>query len=194
MLHAQEAPELADIARRLYAARDAADARAIVDGIPELENAVTVQRLLRAFTMLFQLVNTAEQKEIVRANAERASRAGSAPRPESIGEAIRTLSESGMSADAMQRLIDRLDVCPTLTAHPTEARRRSVLDKLQGIAQALLARGSPASTLRIDGPLNAETDEHRILRTLTALWQTDELRASAPSVADETANILYFFE
>lgn len=195
VLHEQEDAALVAIARRLHAESQDEDPRALLERIPELGNPRLVQRLLRAYTMLFQLINTAEQKEIVRVNYERQARAGRAPRAESIGEAIEALQKAGMSAPEMQRLIDSLDICPTLTAHPTEARRRSVLDKLQSVAQALMDRGLPADAPRLDGPLNVlESTEGETLRVLTAFWQTDELRASALTVTDEVTNTLYFFD
>jgi phosphoenolpyruvate carboxylase len=95
----------------------------------------------------------------------------------------------------MQAVIDRFDVCPTLTAHPTEARRRSVLDKLQSIAEGLVERSIPLDTPRLDRALTTEeSTELEMMRVLTALWQTDELRAAPITVTDETTNTLYFFE
>lgn len=195
VLEQQGESALLEISRRLFAERDDRDPHTLFERIPELRDPRLVQRLLRAYTMLFQLMNTAEQKEIVRVNRERQVRAGQAPRAESIAEAVQTLHGAGVSAPGMQRLIDRLEVCPTLTAHPTEARRRSVLDKLQSIARGLVDRSLPRDAPRLDGPLNAEQSaEHEMVGVLTALWQTDELRASALTVTDEATNILYFFE
>ena len=195
VLTQQEDAELLAIARTLYAESDEEDPRKLIGRIPQLGDPRFVQRLLRAYTVLFQLINTAEQKEIVRVNRERQAHAGLSPRTESIAEAIQALSQAGTSAEAMQRLIDRLEVCPTLTAHPTEARRRSVLDKLQGIAAGLVERSIPTETPRLDRTLNTEQSiERDTLRVLTALWQTDELRASPISVTDEATNTLYFFE
>jgi phosphoenolpyruvate carboxylase len=95
----------------------------------------------------------------------------------------------------MQAVIDRLDVCPTLTAHPTEARRRSVLDKLHSIAEGLVELSIPLDTPRLDRALTTEeSTELEMMRVLTALWQTDELRAAPITVTDETTNTLYFFE
>jgi phosphoenolpyruvate carboxylase len=71
----------------------------------------------------------------VRVNRERQGRSEGVPRTESIREAVLKLKENGLTAEQMQALIQRIDVCPTLTAHPTEARRRAVLDKLQRVAE-----------------------------------------------------------
>ncbi|HEV7800958.1 MAG TPA: phosphoenolpyruvate carboxylase [Burkholderiales bacterium] len=195
VLAQQNETELLAISHRLYAEPDDLDPRTLFDRMPELGDPRLVQRLLRAYTMLFQLMNSAEQKEIVRVNREREMRAGRAARTESIAEAVQMLHGAGVSASGMQRLIDRLEVSPTLTAHPTEARRRSVLDKLQAIARVLADRSLPRDAPRLDGPLNAgESAEREMGAVLTALWQTDELRASQLTVSDEATNTLYFFE
>ncbi|MDB5867190.1 MAG: Phosphoenolpyruvate carboxylase, partial [Betaproteobacteria bacterium] len=194
VLAQQGEAQLLAIARRLYTG-SVGDPRTLFERMPELNEPILAQRLIRAFTMLFQLMNTAEQKEIVRVNRERQMRGGSATRSESIAEAVASLRSAGLSAAGMQTLLDRLDVCPTLTAHPTEARRRSVLDKLQRIAHALVERAVPPDAPRLDGPLNAEqATTDALVWELTALWQTDELRASQLTVADEATNTMYFFE
>src|SRR5205085_6633941 len=113
----------------------------------------TAGRVLRALTILFQLLNAAEQKEIVRVNRERRAKTGTAPRPESIADAVLRLRDAGVSAEEMEALLGRLQISPTLTAHPTEARRRAVLDKLQSIAGALARRAFPAALPLLDAPL-----------------------------------------
>src|SRR5687768_5062046 len=71
LLHEHADRELLAVARKLLADGGAADPRSLLERIPQLEDPAFVQRLLRAYTVLFQLLNAAEQKEIVRANAER---------------------------------------------------------------------------------------------------------------------------
>ena len=84
--------------------------------------------LLRAYTVFFHLVNQAEQQEITRINRERARHSTrEAPRTESIDEAVYLLKNRGYSLEEVLEVIGRLDIQPTLTAHPTEARRRSIL-------------------------------------------------------------------
>jgi phosphoenolpyruvate carboxylase len=193
VLSDQEDASLLPLARKLY--EDEGEPGSLAGRIPELRDPQVVQQLLRAFTVFFQLLNTAEQKEIVRVNRSRAVRNPGQPRPESIGEAVRRLKESGMTAAQMQELLSRIDICSTLTAHPTEARRRAVQDKLQEIAEGLVERDLPPHTPLLDRPLNsADLVERELRAALTALWQTDELRASRITVEDEVRNGLYFFE
>src|SRR5690606_5051399 len=127
--------------------------------IKELEDPAVVSNVLRAFTIFFQLVNIAEQKAIVHANRRRqVTRTNNGDehnfRPESIGSAISRLAKAGVTAEEMQGLLNRVDIVPTITAHPTEARRRAVMDKLLAFADAMAQREMPAESARLDRPLD----------------------------------------
>lgn len=194
VLQEQADSELILLARRLYAGEGSEDPQRLLEIMPELKDMRTVRRLLRAFTVFFQLLNTAEQKEIIRVNHVRQARAGGTPRTESIREAVLQLKQSGFTAEQMQSLLDQIVILPTLTAHPTEARRRSVLDKLQTIAECLVQLSDSPETPYLDRPINHEERSlSRLHQMLTALWQTDELRSATFSVIDEVRNALYFF-
>jgi phosphoenolpyruvate carboxylase len=188
----QQGPGDVDLARKLLL--DRGDAATLRERLPELRNPLTVQRLLRVFALLFQLFNTAELKEIIRVNRERESRATQKPRAESIRDAVLKLQHSGLTAPQVQELLENIDMGLTLTAHPTEARRRAVLDKLHAIAGWLLERGQTSgSTNRLDLPLSTTgLADREIHRTLLELWQTDELQTAPVTVEDEARNALYF--
>ncbi len=193
-LEAQGDSALIGLARRLRDHEPDDDLTPLWDRYPELQQPETAQALVRAFTLLFQLLNMAEQKEIVRVNRSRRP-AHDAPRPESIPEAVERLASAGLSADGMQALLNRLDVRPTLTAHPTEARRRAILDKLRAVAEQLVEADLPAADARLDQPLDTPgRAQAELSRLLVELWQTDELRATPLTVANEVRNALYFFE
>ena len=198
VLESQEGPEFVALIRALV--KKTAEPGLTPDGLlaalPELVDPMVAGRVLRALTVLFQLLNTAEQKEIVRVNRARAEAAGDNPRPESIRDAVLRLKAEGISPERMQAVLDGIDICPTLTAHPTEARRRAVLDKTLRIAEALALRAAPPSAPRLDLPLSRTTviAEENLERALTELWQTDEIRRNAITVAEEVRNALYFFD
>jgi phosphoenolpyruvate carboxylase len=150
------------------------------------------KKFARAFTLLFQLLNIAEQKEIARINRVRGSEPGG--RRDSLRDAIGRLRARGLEPDQVQGLLDTMQICPTFTAHPTEARRRSVLDKLQALALALARRAvEDPGDLRM--PLDAgEAAEADLRRILTALWHTEDIRSRQLTVREEVQNALYFFE
>ncbi|MBC7804629.1 MAG: phosphoenolpyruvate carboxylase, partial [Akkermansiaceae bacterium] len=192
---------LQDLAR---AVNESDDPNTLFERVPGLADPQRTLPVLRAFTVLFQLLNTAEQKEIVRANRARQEKTGGtaetpfppAARPESLRESVGRLKDKGVSAEQMRVLIAQMDICPTLTAHPTEARRRAVLDKLGRVAVALAERDAPAGATNLHQPLSygKRDAEAELKRALTELWQTDELRASPITVPEEARNALYFFK
>ncbi len=186
VLNSQEDARLIDLARHLMSGDPGTPAE-LFDRYPELKDPAAIRQLARAFTVLFQLINTAEQKEIVRVNRGRGG-----TRRESIRDAVVQLKASKLSAEDVQSLLNRIEITPTITAHPTEAKRKAVLDKLQSIALLLAERETAPS---LTGPLDTKDlaiDE--IGRTLTELWQTDEMRIRSLTVSEEVRNALYFFE
>ena len=145
--------------------------------------------VLKAFTTYFQLVNLAEQKEIVRVNRRRAFEAGAKPRSESVRHAVQTLSAAGMTAAQMRELISSLSIQLVFTAHPTEAKRRTVNEKLHRLSAYLSA---------LEMPHIAQSEQERLEADVTAeteiLWQTDEVRQHRLTVIDEANNILFYFD
>jgi len=184
--------ELAEELRRLCVEADrgagAGPPRAAAERLAGLPTERLVA-LLRVYTALFHLVNQAEKQEIVRINRERSRGAPERPRPESVDAAVARLREAGIPAEELFALLDRLDIEPTLTAHPTEARRRSILFRQEGVAAALgrLYAGDPAP----DERWHVEATLHNEIALMLA---TDDIRVERPSVRDEVLQALYFVE
>ncbi|MFB6352061.1 MAG: phosphoenolpyruvate carboxylase, partial [Bradymonadaceae bacterium] len=114
-------------------------------GLDELQDRIAdlslnqLEGVLRSYTGYFHLANIAEQVEIARINREREWRATrEKPRAESVAAAVESLVDEGWDADRLYELLTRLSVEPTLTAHPTEARRKTLLDIQQRIAKVLM--------------------------------------------------------
>ncbi|HOL94828.1 MAG TPA: phosphoenolpyruvate carboxylase [bacterium] len=195
VLEEQGGREMIETARRLYRDGRIDEHTDVWEAYPELRDPQRLGQVLRGYTVLFQLLNLAEQKEIVRVNRQRQAEAHRAPRRESILDTILQMKEQGVDAGTMQELLHRLDICPTLTAHPTEARRRAVLDKLDMIAGLLAEHGYPDTLVRLDQPLNRKVRlEGEMIRALNALWLTEELSWQPVTVDDEIHNAVYFLE
>ena len=149
------------------------------------------EAVLKAFTTYFQLINLAEEQQRVRVLRERMERAQIEKRPmrETIAAAVQTLKTDGMQAYEMRQMLNDLLIMPVFTAHPTEAKRRTILLKLQGLARHLHD---------LDYSVLLPSEETAILdairETLVALWQSDENRERRPTVLDEVRQGLYFFE
>lgn len=145
-------------------------------------------QLLRGLTVFFYLANQSEQLEIVRTNEARDLAATpEQPRADSIAEAIGHLHRSGVSATQLTQLLSALDIQPTLTAHPTDARRRSILFRQHAISERLKAMNeAPAGSPR-----------HQQLRDQLALeidllLATDAIRAERVTVEAEVQHGLFF--
>lgn len=194
VLREQEGEELIDTARALFQRPDQ-DPATLLEEYPYLQDPEAVQALLRAFSILFQLLNITQQIEIVRVNRRRQQESGDTPRTESIGEAICQLKNRGLGPGDIQTLLNGLFIEPTLTAHPTEARRRAVMDKLHALAFLLADCGPSTDRTALDRPLTTPDQPlAQIHRALTALWQTDEIRSTPVTVDDEVRNVMYFVE
>lgn len=137
-------------------------------------------RLVRAFATYFQLVNLAE--------LERQARSVSNEDGSALSESIARLREHGVTAERITQVLAELDVRPVLTAHPTEAVRRSILDHQDRIGEQLAQLRAPLP------PAERERVRQRIAMQIEVLWHTDEVRSVRPRVLDEVANALFYFE
>ncbi len=148
-----------------------------------------LRRIVRAFSVYFQLVNIAERYHRVRRRRQYESSPGNQPQRASVASALSRLKGEGVEAEALQRTLDGLNVGLVLTAHPTEALRRSVRRKHVRIGEMLENLEFPALTWKERRRLEEDLAEE-----ITALWQTDELRVRRPEVNQEIERTLLFFE
>ncbi len=145
--------------------------------------------VIRAFAVYFQLTNIAEQHHRIRRRRYYALETSERPQPGSLAELFTRLARSRVDAGAIRRALESLAVEPVVTAHPTEAVRRSVLEKQRRIADRL------SELDRRDLPPRAREQVFRSLeKEVEAIWLTDELRRYQPEVLDEVANALYYFD
>ncbi|MEQ8850346.1 MAG: phosphoenolpyruvate carboxylase [Phycisphaerales bacterium] len=140
--------------------------------------------LVRYLTARFHLLNKAEQMTIARINRERAMKGA---RPESIADAVSQLHRDGRDARSVIDAFARADIQPTLTAHPTEARRQTILYKQQEIARLI---GELSARELSDAEQRARREE--LARIVQMLVLTDDVRHKRLSVPDEVRNGLYF--
>ena len=146
-------------------------------------------QVIRAFAIYFQLTNIAEQNHRIRRKRDYERTAGEEIQPLSIESAIQNLSGQGMSAADVREIVQGLSLELVVTAHPTEATRRAVLDIHRRIAREVMELDNPALTFR-----EREQLRQRLLGEVLTLWQTDELRDRKPTVIDEVRNGLYYFD
>ncbi len=137
-------------------------------------------RFAHSFVVFSQLINIAEDQ-----GARRRLRAGEGAE-RSLAGAIGRLADEGVDAAAVRGLLDHALVMPVITAHPSEVRRKSVIDRVSRIAEAFDAHDRAAPEAR--APIEAD-----LARQILILWATRQLRPVSLGVADEIDNAVSFF-
>lgn len=145
-------------------------------------------QVIRAFAIYFQLVNIAEQNHRIRRKRDYERSAGEAVQTGSIEAAVRDLKEQGFSFSEAQEILEGMSLELVMTAHPTEAMRRAILDIHKRIADDVMQLDNPTLTFR-----EREQLREKLLNEVITLWQTDELRDRKPTVLDEVRNGMYYF-
>lgn len=147
----------------------------------------TLGEVIRAFNLYFSLVNTAEEA-YHHHNRMIQLRNGGNLWHGSYLDTLTQLKQEGVTLNQLKSLLGKLVYMPVFTAHPTESKRRTVLE--------ILRRVFLLDEQLTNRPLTA-FDEQQIRRQLKQqiqlLWATDEVRAIKPSVRDEVKNGLYYF-
>jgi phosphoenolpyruvate carboxylase len=150
-------------------------------------DAPTLTQVVRAFSTYFSLANVAEEGFQHRERMQQIRRHG-AFWTGTFHDTFAGFREGGLSAEELQALLDRAEYMPVFTAHPTEAKRLTVLEAHRRVFQLSLQLDQgelhPLEEAALEGRLEAE---------IQVLWKTDEVRPNRPTVADELRNGLYFF-
>lgn len=137
-----------------------------------------LRTLIRAFSIYFDLTNLAEQRARLRTLRWRAQQQHALP--ESLEAALKQLSQRGVSAEQITALLDQALVAPVFTAHPSEARRRTLLEKLDVIARQL-----DRLEYRELLPREQESAVVAIHEEVEGLWLSELVRSKRPTVLDE---------
>lgn len=145
--------------------------------------------IIRAFNLYFSLVNLAEEEHQYHERQSQLISDG----PFWTGSVLNTVGEfkeQGLDANQVQELLNKLNYIPVFTAHPTESKRRSVMDNLRRLFLDI-------SKLNEADDYNNEYAKESVYQQLESqvqvLWQTDEVRREKPTVEDEIRNGIYYF-
>ena len=147
------------------------------------------KQVIGAFSMYFHLINAAEQNHRIRRRRQYQLEENNSVQPGSIESAVLSLKENKVSEEIIQNVLQNLSLELVITAHPTEATKRSILEIQQRIANILKNLDNSLLTKKESRDL-----EEGLFNEVTILWQTDELRHRKPTVLDEVRNGLYFFD
>ena len=145
-------------------------------------------RLIRAFGYFSHLANLAEDQHHIRRTREHAI-AASAPREGSMAYALAHARDSGIGRAALERFFAGAQCIPVLTAHPTEVRRKSSIDREMDVARLLDERDRIRFT-----PEELTANRRALRRAVLTLWQTSVVRDTRLRVIDEVSNGLSYYD
>ena len=187
----QSGPQLLDLVeevrgltKRLRSDPPDASAAAELDRVLAGLDLPTTIDLVRAFSSYFYLANIAEQTHRMDEEAQR-SDAGRGP----LEDTVDRILDAGLDPAVVREVVGRLELRPVFTAHPTEAARRSILDKTREVADLLAARSDRRTTAAERARI-----ERRLAELIDLIWQTDELRRERPDPLDEARSVVYYFD
>jgi phosphoenolpyruvate carboxylase len=144
-------------------------------------------QIVRAFSVYFSLLNIAEES-IGLQQRRQAIRASEHMWPGSFHDTLYNLKAQGIQLGELKELFDRLWFLPVITAHPSEAKRRTIKTTLRNIFLSM----ETLEDNRVRGVFREEAKQ-QLANQIQILWKTDEVRASKPDVRDEIrAGLSYF--
>src|SRR3974390_634678 len=172
---------------RFHRDEDRAARRELESTLDSMSISETV-RIVRAFRYFSHLANIAEDQTTIR---QRRPRGGprAAPRAGALAETVAMAHSAGLSNAELKKFFGTALVSPVLTAHPTEVRRKSTMDREMEIAHLLDRRERVQLT-----PEEGEASDEQLRRAVLTLWQTNLLRRTKLTVLDEVANGLSFYD
>ena len=190
----QEGPDVFDLVERIrqtsirfHRDEDRVARRELELILDSMSTAETV-RIVRAFSYFSHLANIAEDQNNIRQMRAQNS-AAAAPRGDTLTRTLAHAREAGIGTQQLRRFFGTALVSPVLTAHPTEVRRKSTMDREMEIADLLDRR--ERTRLTAD---EFEASEEQLRREVLTLWQTNLLRRTKLTVLDEVANGLSFYD
>jgi phosphoenolpyruvate carboxylase len=160
--------------------------RCLMEAVANLD-ATTLEQVIRAFSTYFSLANIAEEAFSHRQRRVQVT-TGKPLWHGSFDETLRAFHDRGVSAEQLQALLNETVYMPVFTAHPTEAKRRTVMEGLRRI----FLTGEELNNSRLSQYQRDEIIE-RLQAQIQILWKTDEVRLNKPTVEAEVKNGLYYF-
>ncbi|WP_407272421.1 phosphoenolpyruvate carboxylase [Radiobacillus sp. PE A8.2] len=179
--------KIRSLAKELRDTKDTAAYAQIKEEITGLDPSMR-KDVIRAFSVYLHIFNIAEQNYRSRRRREYQAQDTDLIQRGSLEDGVNKLQENQVSEDMLTKLLETLSMELIITAHPTEATRRSILQIHQRVA-GLLKAWDYAYT-RHEKRVIQET----ISNEITILWQTTEIRGKKPTVMDEVSNGLYYFD
>ncbi len=155
-------------------------------GAPATTTPMT-ERLAQAYSIVFQLLSMVEQNAAVQYRREVETSRGLTAIPALWGQSLQQAHQHGLTDQQIAEALDRMHVELVLTAHPTEAKRATVLEQHRQLYLLLVKRENQMWT-----PQEQQTIREEIKAVLATLWRTGEIFLEKPDVASERRNIIHY--
>jgi phosphoenolpyruvate carboxylase len=156
------------------------------DDAPQPDQPDTI-KTIQALSIAFQLLNAVEENAVVQYRRMLESRGEVAHLSGLWNQTLHYLRQQGLTEDQVLAELERVRVEPVLTAHPTEAKRFSVLEQLRGLYLLLVQLENQMWT-----PQEQRGIHDEIKVSLERLWRTGEIYLDKPDVASEVRNVIYY--
>lgn len=153
----------------------------------DLDTAIDV---IRAFTIYFHLVNTAEQYHRIRRRRAHELHQNGHPQRGSLAALIAFFKKNALDASTLQSLLNQLSIDLVFTAHPTEATRRSLITKSRRLAELLEAH----DYIELMTPHEQQHWERELAAVIDLLWRTDTVRQVRLVPLDEIKMGIYYLD
>ncbi|MCB1526567.1 MAG: phosphoenolpyruvate carboxylase [Hyphomicrobiaceae bacterium] len=172
---------------RFHRGEDAAAQRELESILNSLSPA-QASHIIRAYSFFSHLANIAEDQHHIRRTRAH-DLANAAPREGTMAMALSRARQAGVSDSMLADFFSQAHVIPVLTAHPTEVRRKSTLDREMEIAHLLEEKDRTSLTRH-----ELEASEQALRRAILILWQTSVLRSNRLAVLDEVKNGTSYYD
>ncbi|MBP6610962.1 MAG: phosphoenolpyruvate carboxylase [Paludibacter sp.] len=153
-----------------------------------VETEIPDEKLIQALSILFQLMNLVEENAIVQSRRKLENLLGPAAIRGSWGETFEHWVSNGATESQIAGLLPSLQITPVLTAHPTEAKRISILELHRKLYLLLVKKENKIWT-----HFENTTIDSNIKVLLERWWRSGEVYLEKPSIASERNNVMHFF-
>ncbi len=146
------------------------------------------EKLIQALSILFQLMNLVEENSAVQYRRKLENKVGASAIRGSWGETFERWKEQGINEDQIANLLPTLRIMPVLTAHPTEAKRISILELHRELYLLLVKKENAIWSV-----MEKSVIDDSIKAILERWWRSGEVYLEKPTIASERNNVMHYF-
>jgi phosphoenolpyruvate carboxylase len=149
---------------------------------------VSEEKLAQAICISFELLNLVEENASTQFRRKTETEFGLGVTRGSWGETLDAWKKAGLDAETIAAALPHVLVTPVLTAHPTEAKRLTVLEIHRELYMLLVKKENPVWSTSEKAAIKQE-----IISVLERWWRTGEIYLQKPSLEDERKNLMHYF-